>query len=114
MEQTIYINWYSGHMGLIVPNWFPTTKTKIRKLDKLQKKSESWIGGEEVKDFWGTIVQILEDTIDECKLSLGVATHSKNVFGNSEANNEVRHLQSRIKKLKENVAFIKEEFCNGT
>lgn len=113
MKDIIKLNWYSGHFEMVIPNFFPTTKTKIRKVDKLQKQSDITVDGEEIYDFWDHILYVLNDTVEECQLSLFQAEHDYKVYGKQTARREMQHLQTRIKKLKENITFIKEEYCNG-
>ena len=103
---------------MVIPNFFPTTKTKIRKVDKLQMQSDITVDGEVVDDFWDHILYVLNDTVEECQLSLfqaehDYAEHDYKVYGKQTARREMLHLQTRIKKLKENITFIKGEYCNG-
>lgn len=113
LKEIIRLNWYSGHFEMVIPNFFPTTKTKIRKVDKLQKQSDITVDGEVIYDFWDHILHVLQDNVEECQLSLFQAEHDYKVYGKQTARREMQHLQTRIKKLKENITFIKGEYCNG-
>ena len=147
MNDVLKITWNAGYgkMNIVVKEFFPTSKEKIRKLDKVVQMDYSQ------NDFWEKVLPLLQEAIDETKAEMKIKAKEYDTYRTEENNTrnmvqskkmpngtpltqeqvkdfrdkrirygkiardakrDHNHLQKKVTQLKENIKFIKGEYCN--
>lgn len=147
MNDILTLTWNcgSGRMSIVVKEFFPTSKERIKKLNNTVQMDYSQ------DDFWEKVVYILQEALEETKAEMKVKAKEYDTYHTEEsstqnmiqskkmpngvaltknqikefrqkrikygeiaraAKRDFNHLKKKVEKLKDNIRFIKGEYCN--